>query len=773
MDAGAKRLQDLLDRQKKEREEKEKKDVAEGKWSNDDWGDMSKREFKRREMEHELGHEVEPRREKPKGMYFYTVPPMDLFKAKSLGLRQSRSGKWYSTRPNPQADKEFGPGKYWEPKSEGVAEAKEEKVPQKPRQGPLRPQTGAGKHKDKKKAQKQGQEKHKKPLAEAIMDSMLSELDKPSGKLYIVLKPDNTDNVRMVGAFANSPEEVEHIAARHGLKDKKGAKMKGLKIDLLFTDAADALMDLKRAFKDIDFVGAEQAEFVFKSSLFRNTEIDPRVAEEVREFKDYIESGDDPQMAKYQEKNVGDEPERKASGVDHFVIGPDGKRRRVAIPGKPNAQMGGHATEQPNVFRYILNRTELMPKLRDMGFKFDGNQIILNQKQRDMLMAKLGPQFQQIFGKKDTFKEATGDPVGKITKVDPATKKATISKPDGTSQEVDSTSLKTTADGKLAMDSPDQSQLTNKEVVSTEDALAPPNDSRSPIHGDEDHDEMSKLLVHRLRRLAGLEEQEPAASSVPPDLTVNGVLSDPEISPQDREAMKQLLVANPDGTVNIQGSLRNVSGELIRMLPQLTDIFKELLQDANAFVRTPEFAKLGPQDQTAVITMTKELPALIQKMDQQIMSMAQTHDQGFNKLDRQTGQYGDGQVEESDWTVPIGGLSQKQDLATGHTTTRYQAGPMDISQTKDAKGNVIGHDSSYRMGRDATIRAQRPVGSQITTMTGQANTPDAQADVDNILGVQGAADRKKVDPQKFAQFQRQMPKESAELEAMLRIAGLR
>jgi len=35
------------------------------------------------------------------------------------------------------------------------------RVPQKPRQGPLRPQTGAGKHKDKKKDQKQGKEKHK------------------------------------------------------------------------------------------------------------------------------------------------------------------------------------------------------------------------------------------------------------------------------------------------------------------------------------------------------------------------------------------------------------------------------------------------------------------------------------------------------------------------------------------------------------------------------------------------------------------------------------
>lgn len=43
-----------------------------------------------------------------------------------------------------------------------INESRDQKLPQKPRQGPLKPQTGAGKHKDKKRAQKQGDEKHKK-----------------------------------------------------------------------------------------------------------------------------------------------------------------------------------------------------------------------------------------------------------------------------------------------------------------------------------------------------------------------------------------------------------------------------------------------------------------------------------------------------------------------------------------------------------------------------------------------------------------------------------
>ena len=72
------------------------------------------KEFKRRELEHELGHENKPRENK--GMWFYNVPKGKELEAKSYGLRQTKSGKWYSRRPNAVSDKEFGQGRYWEPK---------------------------------------------------------------------------------------------------------------------------------------------------------------------------------------------------------------------------------------------------------------------------------------------------------------------------------------------------------------------------------------------------------------------------------------------------------------------------------------------------------------------------------------------------------------------------------------------------------------------------------------------------------------------------------
>ena len=88
--------------------------MKEGWNDHDDWGGMSHKEFKRRELEYELGHENKPRENK--GMWFYNVPKGKELEAKSYGLKQTKSGKWYSRKPNALSDKEFGRGRYWEPK---------------------------------------------------------------------------------------------------------------------------------------------------------------------------------------------------------------------------------------------------------------------------------------------------------------------------------------------------------------------------------------------------------------------------------------------------------------------------------------------------------------------------------------------------------------------------------------------------------------------------------------------------------------------------------
>jgi hypothetical protein len=417
-------------------------------------------------------------------------------------------------------------------------------------------------------------------------------------------------------------------------------------------------------------------------------------------------------------------------------------------------------------------------------------------------------------------KETTGAPVGKITKVDPTTKKATITKPDGSTQDVDPTALKPTPDGKMQMDAPDQGDLTNKEVVSTEDALAPPGDSQSPIHGDEDHDEVSKLLVHRLRKLAGLQEQ-PTASQIPTSLTVAGMLNDPEVDPAMKPHLQKLIVAKPDGTVDLAQSMRKASGEFYSAIPELIEVFQSLAQQAAAFVKSPEFSELGPQNQNSIIDLAKSLPSSIQQMQAEITKGAKAHDTGFNKMDAATGQYGDGQVEEADAgettgkdippmpdisglqpgqakdlgggqkvtiaadgnvhltggfgsvvyspqgkplsydTPNFGGAGMKQDFATGDTTTSYNAGTLSTSQTKNAQGQTTSSKGTFNVGDGSISVDQAYKGGQPTIQTRTGTGSQANAD---LVKNQDALNRAR---------QARPTAEDQQLEDMLRIAGLR
>ena len=68
------------------------------------------------------------------------------------------------------------------------------------------------------------------------------------------------------------------------------------------------------------------------------------------------------------------------------------------------------------------------------------------------------------------------------------------------------------------------------------------------------------------------------------------------------------------------------------------------------------------------------------------------------------------------------GLGRSIDLATGQTTQNYNAGPMNTTQTTDAKGNVVSHNTEYdlgvgkmAMGRDAkgiTSKAYTPADGE-------------------------------------------------------------
>jgi hypothetical protein len=107
-----------------------------------------------------------------------------------------------------------------------------------------------------------------------------------------------------------------------------------------------------------------------------------------------------------------------------------------------------------------------------------------------------------------------------------------------------------------------------------------------------------------------------------------------------------------------------------------------------------------------------------------------------------------------DENVSVGGVTQHS-----NGDTSYSQGPLSMRKNKDGSS-----DMTATIG-DTTARVQQnPLG--VKTITAQGSAADAVSSVD------ASAQRKGVDPAKFAKFQNQV-KESPELTAMLSIAGLR
>lgn len=114
--------------------------------------------------------------------------------------------------------------------------------------------------------------------------------------------------------------------------------------------------------------------------------------------------------------------------------------------------------------------------------------------------------------------------------------------------------------------------------------------------------------------------------------------------------------------------------------------------------------------------------------------------------------------DEPQTNIALGGLSRRTDKA-GNTTDRYQAGPMDITMTKNAQGQPVHSGGTYRVNKNASVSMDVPFQNGqkgIATTVGRAADP---SDLDHLMGADAVAQRKGVDPRAFAKFQQGLPRE--------------
>jgi len=139
-----------------------------------------------------------------------------------------------------------------------------------------------------------------------------------------------------------------------------------------------------------------------------------------------------------------------------------------------------------------------------------------------------------------------------------------------------------------------------------------------------------------------------------------------------------------------------------------------------------------------------------------------------------------GMTDEDTVSPRFAGVQQTKH-ADGSQTTDYQQGPQQTTIKVDAQGKPITSKSSYDLGVATLGHSNDHISgiqsTEVAPRVGDGTDSAATlAAAHQIMPTSAVAAARGVDPKKFAKFQQNNPsavKESAELTAMLKIAGLR
>lgn len=352
--------------------------------------------------------------------------------------------------------------------------------------------------------------------------------------------------------------------------------------------------------------------------------------------------------------------------------------------------------------------------------------------------------------------EDTGAPVGTVSTAPDANGKIKIKTPTGTEIETNQDALLPGAKPGTVQMKPDAAGDALKpgtQVVSAEAMGDEEDDGDPPIDSAESY----KAWLQQSAAKSGL-------------------------SPEDSAGLMKMLVTEPDGSIDMDATMVNTMKEFANFMPQLLEMFTEwigLLEKAKA--DTAQWSTYTPEEQKsvddAIADGKAQLPAMQAQIKQMQAQMPELDQVMANRKTAGNNMKIPATAPAAQPAAPMEELGRIKELAglkdedisfngvTQHANgdMSYNQGPLSMRQNKDGSS-----DMSATIG-DTTARVQQnPIGVKTLTAQGPA--------ADSINSVDASAERKGVDPKKFAAFQKQNPaavKESPELRAMLSIAGLR
>ena len=301
---------------------------------------------------------------------------------------------------------------------------------------------------------------------------------------------------------------------------------------------------------------------------------------------------------------------------------------------------------------------------------------------------KLQANGKSVSVKASSTDEAMGAEVGKITKVDPTTKKATLTKADGSSMEVDSTALKPTPDGKMSMDTPDTDELkAGTAVVSTEN-----------------------VELRRLRELAGQPAAPAAGGEVDPGEHVLDIQTTPEID----AFIEANTVRDAEGDVDLAGTF----GQLLTKASANMDVkgLQDALAQANVkldnFEKDPQFLAASPEDQADFRKNLPQIKQTFKELVDGLVKLQQTFAAGGKQLtdfSKDPNAPKDNPMKGVKSFVPPveEGTEDGKDLSNGFTltTTEFEGKPVPaVFDSQDNAYWIQNNTGSRRYGMSSHIQ---------------------------------------------------------------------
>jgi hypothetical protein len=364
--------------------------------------------------------------------------------------------------------------------------------------------------------------------------------------------------------------------------------------------------------------------------------------------------------------------------------------------------------------------------------------------------------------------EATGDALGTVSTAPDASGKVKIKTPTGTEIETNKDALLPGAKPGTVQMKPDAAGDALKpgtEVVSAE-AI---EDTAGEVSIDS-----AEGFKAQLKKEAGEAGLDPAAVA----------------------SIEKMVAIEPDGSVDVDQTMLNMVTAFNDLQPQILEMYAGFIKMFEDAVVSPEFKTFTPEEQKSIQQSLADMKAQYPKMQKDVADAQAEFKQQQPAMQaqvaaRKTAKVGTAQtapaapteelnrikelagVKDEDIVSPrFAGVQQTQH-DDGSKTTDYQQGPLQATKKVDAQGNPITSKTTYDLGVGKLGSEQDHV-SGIRTNT--ATPADPNADPNDFLPTKDIAAAKGIDAKKFAAFQKQNPaavKESPDLTAMLRIAGLR